>query len=153
MADQDRATLLKNTLDAILADQDMQPKGGKTFCNLAVRQAAQAMGCVDFSDPRLLADDFCRIMAAGGKWSKVDTLTACLHALDGGFGVAAMTSAQLKEQHGHVATIYPVGSGFSPSLQRCVPRIANVGREVGMVLVSAAFPYKLGEPDYFVYKA
>lgn len=142
---------LKDICDEVINDPSLEPENGTTHCNQGARRVAQAMGCHDFDDESLLADDMVAIMEAGGQWRKVSGSDATIHALGGGLGFAALSSLRLKEAHGHIAAIYPVGMQFSESLNRDVPLIANVGRQNGEEKVSGAFPVALGEPDYFIW--
>ncbi len=142
---------LKEACDDVIADPSLEPGGGVTHCNEGARRVAQALGCNDFDDESLLADDMCDIMAAGGRWTRVDGQQATDHALAGGLAFAAMSSHRLGEAHGHIAAIYPAPLEYSGSLARLVPFVANVGKQDREEKVSAAFPVSKGEPDYFTY--
>lgn len=148
----DPGATLKAICDEVLADPELRPSNGTTHCNQAARKISHAMNCFDFDDLSLTADFMYHIMANGGKWSKVNGSEATIHALGGGLAFAALSGLQLNEKHGHLAAIYPLGMGYSVSLKKDVPMIANVGRTVGLIKVSGAFPVSLGEPDYFCYQ-
>lgn len=145
----DQGAVLKAICDEVLAEPSFKPTPGVTHCNQAARKVASAMGCTDFDDLNLMADDMYIIMASGGKWSKVNGSDATIHALGGGLAFAALSGRDLKEVHGHLAAIYPLGMQCSVSLKKDVPMIANVGRTVGLIKVSGAFPVSLGEPEYY----
>ncbi len=143
--------LLKDACDEVIADPALEPGGGVTHCNEGARRVAQALGCTDFDDENLLADDMVDIMAGGVGWIRVEGDAATAHALNGGLAFAAMSSSRLGEAHGHIATIYPAPMEYSGSLARLVPFVANVGKQDREEKVSAAFPVSKGEPDYFVW--
>ncbi len=143
--------LLMEACDAVIADPALEPSAGITHCNEGARRVAQAMGCSDFDDANLLADDLISIMNAGGLWQRVDGQEASEHALLGGLAFAALSSARLEETHGHIAAIYPAEMEYSGSLARIVPMVANVGKQDREEKVSAAFPVSKGEPDYFIW--
>jgi hypothetical protein len=151
MVDNGEGELLKDVCDDVIADTDLEPRDGKTFCNIGARRVAQAMGCHDFDDEDLCADDMISIMENGSQWSRATGSEATIHALGGGLAFAAMPSARLGEAHGHLAALYPVGMGWSGSLAKDVPYVANVGRQNGEEKVSEAFPVKKGEPNYFIW--
>lgn len=172
MTDQDPGSILKEACDAIVAAPELRPEysaGGDllvTFCNIGARRVAQALGCHDFDDVELHADQMHAIMTE--KWLQVTGVQATLRALDGGLAFASMTSTELGETHGHIAAIRPEAQQPSSTLGRDVPMVANVGRgdpqaplipgpRAGVrtkrnwnCRVSQAFPVAKGEPDYFV---
>ena len=143
---------LRQACARALDNPSFQPANGETFCNLAVTSVAEAMGCEEFSG--LMADQIYAKMEANasGKWEKVVGPVASQDASEGNFVVAAMSSTQLGETHGHVATCYPQAAGFSGSLNKYVPVVANIGKSVGVMKSSEAFPVDKGEPDYFSYQ-
>lgn len=149
----DQGDALKAICDEVINDPDLHPRNGQTFCNVAARRIASALGCQDFDNRNLVADELIAIMMSSFAWSKVDGSTATIHALGGGLAFAAMTSVELGEAHGHLAAIYPVGMGRSASLQKDVPYVANCGKSNGEQKVSQAFPPSRGEPEYFCWSA
>lgn len=145
---------LKAACDAVLLDPALKPSpdGKVTHCNSAAQIVAKALGCDEFDDPKgapIMANAMHAVMKANasGKWKPADGRSATLHALDGGLAFAAI----VEEVHGHLAAIYPVGMQASGSLKKDVPMVANVGKTVGLMKVSGAFPVANGEPDYFVW--
>ena len=50
-----------------------------------------------------------------------------------------------------MAIVFPIGMQFSGSLKRDVPLLANIGKTVGVMKSSAAFPILDGEADYFTW--
>jgi hypothetical protein len=142
---------IKALCDAALANPAFQPKNGVTHCNEAVNQVASAVGCLEFVG--LMADEIYQTMVtnASGKWAKLDGSDATIWALSNGLAIAAMPSQRLGEAHGHVAVIYPQGMEGSASLGHDVPLVANVGKTVGVMKSSGAFPVAKGEADYFTY--
>lgn len=143
----------KSFLQTMMQLAQLQPENGVTHCNQAARIAAQAMGCHEFDDESLLADDMIKIMDSNisGKWEPVDGLDAAVFATSGGLAFAAMSSKDLGEDHGHISVIYPGGLDFSPSLNKGVPLVANVGKRNGVMKVSEAFPVGKGEPEYWIW--
>lgn len=144
-------TELKLICDSALSNPDFKPKSVTTHCNEAVNQISKAVGCNEFEG--LMADGICQNMASNvsGKWARVDPSDATIWALSNGLAIAAMSSVRLGESHGHVAVVYPMGMQNSPSFGRDVPVLANVGKKVGVMKSSEAFPIAKGEPDYYTY--
>lgn len=148
---------LKAAQAAILADQSLQPvkdAAGRiveTHCNFGAERVAQAMGCRELDG--LKANGQCAVMLenASGLWAKAEGAAACAHAMAGGLAFAAMTAAQLGEEHGHIASISPEPMQWSGSLGRSVPMIVNIGRQDADERASMAFPVAKGEPDYFTW--
>lgn len=148
---------LKAAQAAILADQSLQPvkdASGRiveTHCNFGAERVARAMGCRELDG--LKADDQCAVMLgnASGLWAKVGGTEACAHAMAGGLAFAAMTAAQLGEDHGHIASVSPEPMQFSGSLGKEVPMVTNIGRADLDEKESQAFPVAKGEPDYFTW--
>ena len=155
MTDDGSGELLKDACDQVINDPDLQPSNGVTHCNAGALLVAQAMGCEEFNSPDgeepLLADAMILLMQmnVSGLWSMVSGSDATIHALGGGLAFAAMSSAELGEEHGHLATIYPTGMQYSPSLKHDVPLVANCGKRNGEEKVSEAFPVAHGEPSYY----
>ena len=147
----DKRDALKAACDAALADPDFQPAGGVTHCNQALNYIALAMDCDELAG--ICADAQYKVMDenASGRWTKVVGAIAAIHALGGGLAVAALPGARLGEAHGHVAAVYPLGMQASRSLGHDVPLLANVGKTVGVMKSSAAFPVASGEADYFAW--
>lgn len=141
---------LKAACDEVIADPALEPAAGVTHCNEGARRVAHAMGYDGFDDESLLADDMVAILNAGAPWAKVDGAAAAAHAAAGGLAFAAMSSGQLGEAHGHIAAIYPAPMGFSGSLNKSVPMVANVGKQDREEKATEAFPIALGEPSYYV---
>lgn len=147
----DLGAMLKSACDAALANKKFQPSAGVTHCNQAVMAISSAMGCKDLNN--LMADEQYQVMAtnASGRWSKVSGADATIHALGGGLAIAGLPSQYLGEAHGHVAVIYPIGMQMSGSLGHDVPMVANVGKTIGVMRSSAAFPVADGESEYFTW--
>ncbi len=148
---------LKDYLQALTQEPDLQPtmEDGVlvTRCNLGARKAAEFLGCLEFSDKNLMADDMVKIMGqnASGKWQLVDGQTAATFAISDGLAFAAMTSEELGEAHGHIACVFPAPMQFSGSLNKEIPMIANVGKRNGIMKVSEAFPVAKGESHYWTW--
>ena len=142
---------IKALCDAALSNPAFKPKNGVTHCNEAVNQVAVAVGCSEFVG--LMADEIYQTILtnASGKWAKVDGSDAAIWSLSNGLAIAGLPSQRLGEAHGHVCVIYPLGMEGSASLGHDVPMVANVGKSVGVMKSSQAFPPSEGEADYFIY--
>jgi len=161
----DPGAVLKAACDSVLSDKTLCPeyKDGKlikTFCNIGARKIAQAMGCSELDSPEATADVMCAIMQKNesGRWKKVSGADATIYALSGVLCFAAMPSERMKEAHGHIAAVYPVGMQPSGSLGHDVPMLANIGKQNWKdgkpnppIKSSEAFPVSFGEADYFAY--
>lgn len=123
-----------------------------THCNQGAFFVATGMGCNEFTAD-MNADQMILQMRGNltGRWKKVNGSEATIHALGGGLGFACMTSDELDEDHGHIATIFPIGQGYSGSLKKDVPFCANVGVSQAEEKVTQAFPVSKGEPEYWIF--
>ena len=131
----------------VKAVNDLQPKDGKTFCNVAVRGIAGAMGCRHFNDG-MLANDMILEMAKNTAFRLDNGERAQAHADKGGLAIAAKQA----QPHGHVAVIYPMGALYlSGSWKKLVPYVAQVGSHNAIEPVSKAFPVSEPEPQYFLW--
>lgn len=144
-------TDIKDVCDQAMANPKFQPKKGTTYCNMAVQFIADAMGCQELDG--LMADEIYQVMKtnASGKWKNVEGSDATIWALSNGLSIAAMSSQDLGEAHGHVAVVYPLGMEGSASLGHDVPMVANVGKSVGVMRSTQAFPVSKGEARYYTY--
>lgn len=143
--------VLKDACDAARANPSFQPHDGKTFCNLGAMFVAAAFGCVELQG--LTADEMYDKMFANvtGKWTRIIGTSAAQNALSGRLVFAAASSGMLGEDHGHIAPCYPEAMEFSGSLNRFVPMLSNIGKTVGVMKSSQAFPVDKGEANYFLY--
>lgn len=143
---------LKTLCDAALANKFFKPSHGLTYCNFAVEFIARGMGCLEFENHT--ANQIYQLIStnASGKWLKSGGSQATIWALSNGFAIAGLPSQRLGEDHGHVCAIYPLGMQASGSLKHDVPMVANVGKTVGVMKSSAAFPVADGEAEYFIYR-
>lgn len=148
---EDQGAILQQACDAALVDPDFRPGRGETHCNQAAACIARELGCDELTG--YLADEQYQIMSsnASGRWRRVTGSDASIHALGGGLAIAALPSERLGEQHGHVAVCYPVGMQYSGSLGHDVPMVCNIGKSIGIMKSSEAFPVADGEADYFVW--
>ncbi len=144
---------LKAFLQQLTQRPELEPGNGVTHCNQAARETAQFIGCHEFDDLNLLADDLEQIMRLNisNKWEPCDGSTAANRAMIGGLVFAVKTSKELGEEHGHIAAIFSSPMQFSGSLNTDVPMCANVGKRNGVMKVSEAFPVAKGEPAYYTY--
>ena len=157
--DANAGELLKDACDQVINDPDLAPEIGPdghvtvTHCNAGALLVAQALSCHEFDtdgEP-LMADEMIALMERNesGKWSTGTGSEATIHALSGGLGFAAKTSAELGEAHGHIAAIAPLGMQAGHWGE--VPMVANCGKQNGEERVSQAFPISRGEPTYFLW--
>ena len=160
----DNGQILMDACNLIINDPSLQPEYDKvtgcltkTHCNQACLLVARTMGCLEFNTPvnkdPLRADEMISLMLANasGKWRTGTGSEATIHALSGGLAIAAMSSKVLKAAHGHVAIVAPIGMQNSGSLKKDVPLVANIGKTVGIMKSSGAFPVSVGEAQYFLY--
>ena len=150
--------ILKAACDSVIADPSLQPKKNaqgqiiETHCNMGAIKVANAMGCHELDNQMADQQHATMIANVSKLWTKVDGITATNYALAGGLAFASMSSTQLKEAHGHIATIYPAPMQFSGSLNKQVPMVSNVGVTDIEEKESMAFPVADGEPDYFTWQ-
>lgn len=150
---------IKEICTKVLADPNLQPEKDergwikKTKCNIAARMIAQELGCTEFDNKNLTAEDMGQIMIKNesGKWEQAGGAKATAHALAGGLGFAFMSKALLADEHAHIAAVYPSPEGFSGSLGKTVPMVCNVGKVNKEEPSSQAFPVSKGEADYYIW--
>lgn len=142
---------LRDACAAAVSNPAFAPGNGVTHCNQAAQFIANAMGCTELDNKMADQQHAAMVANTSGRWTKVDGASATAFALLGGLGFASMSSAQLKEAHGHIAAIYPAPMQFSGSLNKNIPIVANVGVNESEEKESMAFPVAMGEPDYFIY--
>lgn len=111
-----------------------------TYCNLAVRHIAEEMG-VHLFPSGMLASQMYQLLKT--KAEKLSGTMAAEAALAGRLVIAAQDG----KPHGHVAVIYPAPLEYSPSWNKYIPMVANVGKTNGIMRTSQAFKI---EPEYYV---
>lgn len=144
--------ILKAACDTAIKNPAFAPANGVTHCNEGAIFIANALGCHELDN--LMADQQYKVMVVNksGLWVKADGTAATVWALSGGLAFAIMSSEQLEETHGHIATIYPAPMQFSGSLNKNVPVVANIGTNEAEEKDSMAFPVTKGEANYFIWK-
>lgn len=142
---------IKDVLDQALANPDFKPYQGVTHCNEAIQFIAKEFGCDEFTG--MLADDIYETIVTNKskKWDKVDSADASIWALSNGLAVAALPSYRLGEAHGHIVAVAPLPQEYSNTFRTEVPMVANLGKSVGYMRTSEAFPVYKGMPDFFTY--
>ena len=134
-----------------IKDPSLQPRveGGvfTTYCNIAARRVAQLAGCTDF-DAMPNANAMVAMMGGSDDWTTVNGQAASHIAQSGGLVIAG----KKYEGHGHVAVVYPADPQMSGSWGHQVPMVANVGKNMGVMRSSQAFPVDMGEPTYYAWK-
>lgn len=155
--------MLKDAGEAALSNPAFKPSEGITHCNSAAISIANAFGCHELDG--LMADDQYKVMGKNlsGKWKNVVRHDAVIHALDNGLAFAILPSYRIMDgidpetdkpiyaKHGHLAAVAPIGMQWSGSLQHDVPLVYNVGRTVGLMKTSQAFPVMSGDPYFFIW--
>lgn len=141
-----RLALLYRACNSVIENPAYAPRGTETFCNLAVREVAEALGCYEFSAGQN-ANAMVRVMQHGGGWKTDTGERAHAHAGRGGLAIAG----KCYPDHGHVAIVCPNEMQMSDSWRKAVPTLANVGKRNGYLKTSEAFPVAQGEPEYFIW--
>lgn len=132
---------VKDFMLALVKSPELQPYGGRSFCNIGARRDAQFFGCHDFDNQSLLADDMVQILKTNSKWTPTYFgEIASKWARIGGLAFAAMSSKDLGEAHGHIAGVFPAQPFLSPSVKLLVPMLANVGAKNDIMPASECFP-------------
>ncbi len=138
-------TDLKGACDQVVADPELAPRGGKTYCNVAARRVASAMG---FQMEVMLANAMIEYLAKNPSWKEASLEDAAAHAVLGKLAFVALS----EEPHGHLAPLYPSPAAESGSWGQKVPIIANVGKTNGIMRLSGAFKAAdKGKLRYFLY--
>lgn len=125
---------LKAVCDSVVADPSLAPHDGKTFCNVASRKIAEGMGYFGITS-NMLANDLILFLASAPGWAEGTLASAHAYALNGGLAFIALSEAP----HGHIAAVYPAPMQESGTWGGPVPMLANVGRTIGVMKLSAVF--------------
>lgn len=137
---------LYSFLKSLVSDPALAPKDGVTYCNFALQRVGKFYNYPYFDG--LLADQISQ-KAVSGEFPSIIKTTgedAVGFAMKGGLCFAA----KFFDPHGHVSVVAPVPAAFSPSWNKNIPVLANVGETNGFIPTSQAFPVSQGEPDYFL---
>ena len=151
-----RVAKLKELCDKIVSEESLNSRDitgdGKpeTFCNMALNYVAEKMGCTLLKGK--LANEiheYCQ--------SKTDEFDIVRHEKAAQLamtGALCFASLPVSNGSGHVATVYPLEMVDSPSLNRRVPWLANVGKPPnGIKPASACFPvYRYDSITWFVWR-
>jgi len=89
---------LKEICDGLLAAKGLQPRDGKTFCNVAVRRAALNFGYTGFHADAM-ANEMVANMRNYGDFDKVDGDIAATRAAEGRLVIAGLQFVQCAEAH------------------------------------------------------
>lgn len=142
------ACLFVITVDKFMSRDVTGDKKPETFCNIAARYIAEAMGCKIF-DEGMMANRMHTAMENSDEFAYVDAERAAELAQKGCLVVASRRG----DPHGHIAACYPSPPDFSGSWAKKVPIVAHVGRPPnGLKKCSGSFSVKDGEPTYFFWK-
>lgn len=105
--------------------QDFKPTDGVTYCNLAVRSVAEAMGCKELSNKT--ADQIIDFISKSDEWSEVPFEKAQDMANTGSLLIAGLTGKELDAGHGHIVVIRP-GKPCQSGKWGSTPRCLNIGK-------------------------
>lgn len=130
---------LQTLCESVVADQSLQPKDGKTFCNIGLHRIAKEFGVVYFAGK--LANDICDILEK--TWTLVDGTRANEHANSGKLAIAGLKA----KPHGHVAVVFPGAMVYSGKWKKECPVLANVGVRNAISGANYCFPT---EPQYYI---
>ena len=140
------ANKLKDILDSVRNQKDLQPHDGITYCNIAIDRTLALCGLPrminKLTGQPLMANDMCDLMRDSFKWRKINGDEATARA---NMGILAI-ACQRGDHHGHVAAVYPQKQAFSPSWGKYVPMLSNVGKKNAVMRASQCFRT---EPDYY----
>lgn len=137
---------LRLALDTIINDPTLQPKGGVTYCNLAVQRV---LNIFDYHGiDGMMANAICDYLLLSPDWMVIDGGTVQVAANEGHIGMAAHKYVE----HGHVAIIAPGQLVFSGHWGCLCPIVANVGKTVGYMPANLAFPVVESQPGYWLLK-
>jgi hypothetical protein len=162
---------LKRVLDEAVIDPEWKSKKNPdgswtTYCNLSLYHIFENAGWQDLlprteaGSPYLANDLVAWFISHQVSWQSINGSQAHLKANEGLPTIACRDHPA----HGHVAHVYPAEQmGFSPSLNKDVPWVANIGAVPkdlnseadanSICKVSEAFAVSGGEPLYFTYVA
>lgn len=116
-----------------------------SYCNIASKRIAAAMGCVI----KGMANEIIESFEKSTDW-KIDSMERALaHAEKGGLAFAC----KKEKPHGHICCVYPAPMQFSGSLNKNVCLVANVGKTNGIMRVTQAFSIKDGLPYFWLWKS
>ena len=134
----------------MLGAKQYKPRGGNTYCNLAVSKILEGVcGETPFYDEKkgrvMLANEMIESMAGRPTMFVLlkDGMDAFDNAKEGYVVLACLTGTG----HGHIAALYPSEEmEFSASWDKAVPMLANVGKENAVMRASKCFKE---EPKYY----
>ena len=132
-----------------LKTPDFQPSEGVTHCNQAAAFIARTQGCHDLDN--LMADEQYLAISHSNRWTSVNGAEATNMAIKDLLVVGCLPGKAMRESHGHIVVIYPAPRQFSGSLMELVPMCCNIGKTIGVMRISRAFPVEYGEPDYYAW--
>lgn len=141
---------LKIVLDHVRSHDDLQPRDGKTYCNIGIHRIFGLLNIPQMINKLtlqpLLANDMCDCLRdSPSKWVKVNGDVATARSGKGGVVLAC----QKADGHGHIACCYPIPAEFSGSWNKWVPMLNNIGKKNAIMRSSQCFRT---EPDYYAYK-
>ena len=117
-----RKSVVKELCDKHLDSTDLEPRDGKTFCNLFVCRVFVDLNYFKFRN-RLANEiyDFCQQTKT--EWREVDSKQAIIKADEDYFVVAASRG----NPHGHVSICYPAPPVYSKKWDIFCPVVASAG--------------------------
>ena len=149
--------LLMEVQDRVFADPRWQPKqDGRTFCNMATLAVCHGVGCREFDVPEgddpLIADQMYAILKTSGNFASQTMESAIILANNGVFVLAAASSRQLGEEHGHINTLTLGDPEHSGHWLAEAPMCMNLGRD-GTCFRNKGENWAFKkEPEFFAWK-
>lgn len=139
-----RLTRLKTECEAAVTTEDLQPKDGATFCNVAVDRICRNVYGIEYFKDKM-ANQICDILDNSGEWDKIKAKDASYKSLQGLLVIASLPA----DPHGHVAVVYPSGLVYSAKWKSDCPLVSNVGKKNGIMGANWAFD---SVPRYHAWK-
>lgn len=139
---------IRNVCHKVLANTNLFPKEGKTFCNIGTYYILDELGYGHyFFDTQAkmpkLANEMNLTLKRHFKKLELNNLSSD-YLESGNIFIASIYNAP----HGHIAIIYPTKTKvFSFKWNTSVPLCANIGKENGIIGLNYAFDEK---PDIFL---
>lgn len=133
-------TELKFICDKVVNDPEMVSHDitgdgiPETFCNYAVKRICNYLGYDKFGD-KDTANDIIKHCCGLSVWRNILPDVAQSKANLGHIVIAGLVD----KPHGHVAVVYPGQMVYSGKWLTYVPRVANVGKNTGIIGVNYAF--------------
>ena len=147
----DKVNKIKLVCHKVLANPNLLPREGKTYCNVGSALILDELGYTTFvrnqeTKEPFIANEMCHIFDKS--FERVD-ITKCIELIDKGL---IFVACQEGNPHGHICVIYPSKTTtFSKKWSMIVPLVANIGKVNEVCGLNFAFSelpkiYLIGEP-------